>query len=149
YAKWGPLPRMKFYTDTELLSAEYAALADLDLGVLPIPFRTHMVVPAERRNTGSLHLVFLGEARDEKNFHWLPGLIDELLPEYLETGRIQFTIQATRADPLHNPRSAEALTRLQGLPKNYVNLLGVDGPLQPADYYAMISRADIVLLPYN
>src|SRR5262249_19815557 len=42
-----------------------------------------------------------------------------------------------------------ALARLQSLPKKYVTLVGVHGPLEPDEYYGIISRADIVLLPYD
>ncbi len=149
YAGWGASSRIRLYTDTELLSEEYASLADLDFGVLPIPFRTHLVPVPANEPSYPLCLSFLGEARDEKNFHWLPGLVQELWQEYVEPGKVRFVIQATHADPRYNPRSAEALPGLRALPAAFVRLVGDHEPLETEEYYRLVSETAIALLPYD
>lgn len=141
-------PRIKFYTDTEELARDYGRLGKMPFGVLPIPFRWELIAnppgPAQ-----TLRLAYLGEARDEKGFHWLPKLIDRLMEDYLLTGRARFLIQANVSAPQYNPLSDQVLEKLRGYAPDYVELFGLQAPLGPEEYYSLVSRADAVLLPYD
>ncbi|HEX7450068.1 MAG TPA: glycosyltransferase [Pirellulales bacterium] len=140
---------VRFYTDTEELSGDYQLLAGRPVGVLPIPFRGEHIRPVVRRPGEPLRLAYLGEARDEKGFPYLPGLVDRLYKNYFRNGRARLLVQANVSAPQFNPLSAASLDRLKRFPIESVELLGLDAPLTPEDYYALVSRADVVLLPYE
>lgn len=149
YEQHGLSDRIKFYTDTPELSRDYQLLTRQPIGVLPIPFRGELIASAERRPDDPLRLAYLGEARDEKGFPLLPGLIDRLFDDYLRSGRARLLIQANVSAPQYNPQSALALERVKRYPEQYVELFGLDAPLAPEAYYALVSQADVVLLPYD
>lgn len=147
--KWGLSSRMHFYTDTQELSRDHDLLGAIKFGVLPIPFRTELAAPPRRSPDGCLRLAYLGEARDEKGFPWLPDLIERLKSKYVSTGKVRFILQANVSAPQYNPKSAAILPRLTQYSEQHVRLVGLDAPLSPEDYYQLLSEADIVLLPYD
>ncbi|HQU47217.1 MAG TPA: hypothetical protein PK867_30720, partial [Pirellulales bacterium] len=149
YEKLGPSDAINFYTDTEELSRDFNLLGKTRFGVLPIPFRSELIQPTSRGADEPLRLVFLGEARDEKGFAWLPNLIDDLRADYVDSRKVRFLIQANLGAPQYNPRSSAALERLKEFPTEVVELLGLDAPLTPTDYYRLVSQSNIVLLPYD
>ena len=147
--RWnGHHPRIQLYTDTEELSECYSQVSGLPFGTLPIPFRTNLIQGRCRGEGEPITLAMLGDVRDEKGFPLLPDLAEALRPQ-LEQGELRLLIQATLAEPHYNPRSTAALTRLKKLAIPNIELRGMDGPLHPNDYYAMLSAADAVLLPYD
>jgi glycosyltransferase involved in cell wall biosynthesis len=148
YAERGCTDRIRFYTDSGRLSEDYESLVDLPFGVLPLPFRAKMISRTERRPGEPVTIAYLGEARDEKGFHWLPPLVEALADDDLLPGKARFLIQSNVSQPRHNPRSCEALRRLKRRPRDGVELVSPDGALSPEDYYSLVSRADLVLLPY-
>jgi len=148
YQTNGPCERIKFYTDTEELARDYGRLAKAPFGVLPIPFRSELIA-TPRMPAQALRLAYIGEARDEKGFPWLPELIDRLMEDYVRPGRVRFLLQANVSAPQYNPLSAETLGKFRRYPREQVELFGADAPLSPDEYYALVSRADVVLLPYD
>lgn len=148
YEQGGRSQRIKFYADTEELAGDYGRLSQSPFGVLPIPFRSEMIA-SPRAPAQALRLAYIGEARDEKGFHWLPKLIDRLMDDCVRPGRVRFLLQANVSAPQHNPCSNQALERLRRYPPEQVELFGLEAPLEPEQYYSLVSRADIVLLPYD
>ena len=148
YEQGGRSPKMKFYTDTEELARDYGRVGKVPFGVLPIPFRSELIANP-RMPAQALRLAFLGEARDEKGFHWLPKLIDRLMDDYLRPGRARFLLQANVSAPQFNPLSSQIIDRLRRYSAEHVELFGLDAPLDPDEYYSLVSRADVVLLPYD
>lgn len=148
YREMGQSPRLRFYTDTDELSRDYALLSGLPFGVLPLPFRTRLMQHKTITDRQPLVLAYIGEARDEKGFPWLPMLIDWLFDSHVRTGKVRFLIQATLV-PGSNPLSTGALEILRRYPSQVVQFVGAEGPLSPEAYYHLVSEADIVLLPYD
>jgi glycosyltransferase involved in cell wall biosynthesis len=93
-------------------------------------------------------MVYLGGARDEKGFHWLPDLIQALADDYLVPGKARLVIQTSLGQPEHNPRSVLAMRKLQRRLSPGIELVAKDDALDPQAYYTLASRADIMLLPY-
>lgn len=149
HAEWGRTDRMRFYTDSPVLSADFESVVDLPFGVLPLPFRAHMIARPVRNENDPITIAYLGEPRDEKGFPWLPDLVDALREEYLMSCKARFVIQANVSQPQYNPHSMPALNRLKRQTKLGVDLVGQRGPLSPEEYFELVSRADIVLLPYS
>lgn len=148
HAEWGANDRMRFYTDSAALSRDYESIVDLSFAVLPLPFRARLIKRRQCRSAGPLTIAFLGEARDEKGFPLLPALIEALAEDYIRAGKVRFLIQSNVSQPRYNPQSAEALKHLKRQASPGVELVARKGALSPEDYYALVSQADIVLLPY-
>jgi glycosyltransferase involved in cell wall biosynthesis len=148
HAEWGAMERMRFYTDSPVLAADFESVVDLPFSVLPLPFRAHLIARPERHADDPITIAYLGGPRDEKGFPWLPDLIEALRDEYLIPGKARFMIQANVSQPQYNPQTTPALHRLQRQEKFGVELVGRRGPLSPEDYYKLVSQADVVLLPY-
>ncbi len=149
YEEHGPSPHIYFYTDTKELSHDYELLCSLPFGVLPIPFRSELIRERAPSRQGPLQLAYLGEARDEKGFPWLPELIDDLMDDYVRPGKVRFLLQANVSAPQYNPRSMRMLEKLQQHASSQVQLFGLNAPLSPEEYYSLVSGADAVLLPYD
>ncbi len=149
WERWGPASAIRCYTDTEELSRDYEILANAPVGVLPIPFRRELLSSRRRAPAEPLQIAYVGEARDEKGFHWLPGLIDYAISRRLTPGRVRFLVQANVSNPQHNPRCVAVLERLKRHSPAHVELRGLDNPLTPEEYYRLFSEADAVLLPYQ
>jgi glycosyltransferase involved in cell wall biosynthesis len=146
-ANWEPTERICFYTDSERLSRDYETIADVPFGVLPLPFRAELLTSTSRQTGEPVTLVYLGEARDEKGFHWLPDLIEALTDDYLMPGKARLLIQSNVGQPQHNSRTMAALLRLRSQPRPGVELVANDA-LSPSEYYRLASQADVMLLPY-
>jgi glycosyltransferase involved in cell wall biosynthesis len=140
--------RLRLYTDTEELSEDFERFSGLEFGVLPIPFRTRLLGNPSRQGR-PLCVAFFGDVREEKGFHWLPGLVDALMEEHVATGRVRFLIQASLVRPEDEPLCRAALAELRKYAEDRVELVGLNGPLAPDRYYQLVSQADLLLCPYH
>ena len=139
---------VRLYTDSHGLSEEYERFSGLPFGVLPIPFRTHLLGNRSRRD-GPLCLGYFGDVRDEKGFHWLPDLVEAMMEDHVQRGRVRFLIQASLVHPDHEPLSKRALEQLKSYPEDMVRLVGLDGPLSPDRYFQLVTESDLLLCPYH
>ena len=138
--------RFRLFTDSQELADEYSDYTQLPLRVLPIPH----VDPAEEafapswnhRAEGLVRLTYLGDARMNKGFHLLPQLFQQLEPE-IRKGRVEGEVQANVrfADEWQAVHAATRLRRQEGVVLH-------ERELTSSEYYALLDRADIVLLPY-
>ncbi|MGL6096432.1 MAG: hypothetical protein ACRC7O_11625 [Fimbriiglobus sp.] len=144
--RFPPHPRIRLYTDTVELSAEYAAFSGQPFATLPIPFRAHLM-PARRWEPGQPVTVgYFGDVRDEKGFYLLPAAVDALGTE-IAAGTARFVIQA-KAD-VHEayPRCRDALAALRDRPG--VRLVGTAGSLTATEYFGLFGEADVIAMPYD
>jgi hypothetical protein len=144
----GPSPRVRLYIDTRELAEEYEQVSGLHFDILPIPFRTNLIRPKDRRPGDALCIAYFGDMRDEKGFHHLPAIIEHLRADYVERGKVRFLIQASPNRPEWNPKSAAALERLRTYAPHQVRLVGGHDPLSPDEYFRLVSAADLLLCPY-
>ena len=143
-------PKMRYYTDTDLLAVDYAHLAGFEFQVLPIPFRAELIPPtsSNKNRQRPLKIVFLGDVREEKGFLLLPDLVRALFNEYVKTGRVRFVVQAGIHPDSASVPLQEALEELEEYGAEHVELFGRDGFVDPKDYYVTLANSDIVLCPY-
>jgi len=64
-----------FYTDTENLSSEYSKLGFSEFMTLPVPVSDGMKLKEKWDGVRPLRIVYLGDARDEKGYQFLPQLV--------------------------------------------------------------------------
>ena len=140
------------FTDTKELAEDYSKFSGLPFDVLPIPFRqdflkNHEVIPPILHE--KLKIVYLGDPREEKGFHWLPFLIDFLALDYLKTNKVMFEIQASVHPVNSELKCINALEILKSYPKEWINFHGLNGPLNPESYYKLLSNAHVIICPYD
>ncbi len=134
--------RLRLASDSARLARRIGRLAGLPVEVLPIPHTPPELprpAPAEGR---PLHLVSLGNARDEKGFFEILDAIRRLRSEPGGLAGLRFTLQANDAAPA----LAAAIDDLaMDLPEE-VRLLR--RALSPQAYTRLLAESDILLLPY-
>jgi glycosyltransferase involved in cell wall biosynthesis len=138
--------RVYFYTDTAELSAQYERLGVGRFHPLPIPHTVGR--PAERPRDGSVRIIYLGDARDEKGYGLLPALVERLWDDYVAPGRVRFRLQSNMTNPEQTePAAAAGRRRLEKFPSDKVEML--TDPLTPTEYESLLLSGDVSLLPYS
>lgn len=134
--------RVYFYTDTDQLTAQYNRLGVVRFTTVPIP-----VDPAfARRSTPgnqTAQIVYAGDAREEKGFALIPGLVRDLWDHDEARFVVQVYYSSEHAE--HACRLAE--TELDSLGPTRVTL--VKKPLTGASYREFVCDADIALIAYD
>jgi glycosyltransferase involved in cell wall biosynthesis len=141
---------VRFYTDSDRLTADYDELSDIAFTTLPIPLRHDMIERNQRESRANgepLNVVYLGDARPEKGYQYLPGLVSAIWPTHIRTQRARFTIQSNFNLPGGEPGIPEARRQLRQYPAHQVRIL--DELLTDGEYYAELGRADLVVIPYE
>jgi glycosyltransferase involved in cell wall biosynthesis len=133
--------KISFLTDSDRLKDEYEVLTSYEFKVLPVPFR-HRMIKEKAVPDGPLRVIYLGNARSEKGFQYIPDLIERSL-DYITTGRLEFVLQAV-PDP--EPVIHEAMEKLKRYPTG-VKLL--TQPLSDEEYYDLLNSGHIMLIPYD
>ena len=132
--------KMVLFADTEPLAEIFRELTHLPVYAVPPPVMVpDPLAPAE--TTQLPRLVFIGGARREKGYRHLPDIARAC------RGLARLTIHAgavtAASDPLVQ-RAHRALRRMVG-----PDLTLIEGVLGPDDYWNVMARADLVLLPYD
>ena len=148
--KTGLPTEITLFTDTIELAKEYQSYSNLPFKVLPIPLRQKYIYEGPRlsKTNTQISLVFLGDAREEKGFHWLPYLVEDLAKEYFETEIITLHVQVSMG-MLPEPRCQSALRILKSYPSKWIKFYGLNEALTSDDYYALLNQASILLCPYD
>lgn len=138
---------IEFYTDTDQLTDQYNSIRAFD-------FKTTCVVTPEIENklasvkeNDKVVVSYLGDARDEKNFNFIPNIMNFLHSTPEGRGRSFFRLQSNFNVEGGESNSAKALLELTGMPEDYCELLG--GPFGSDKYVDVLVNSDIVLIPYD
>jgi hypothetical protein len=143
--------RLHFWTDTEELARDYQFHFGYAFGVLPIPFTHDLVAPANAPVAPPLNCLYIGDVREEKGFHRIPGLMRSLAEVGALGTKVRFLIQATDIHPsAATPAVRAAMSELEVALPAHVELVGRGQRFLPrADYYQLLARSDIVLCLYD
>jgi glycosyltransferase involved in cell wall biosynthesis len=145
----GLMSKIRFYADTADLCDQYGQIGEgIRFELLPIPHELGEALDiTETRRPGPVRITYLGNARTEKGFHYLPALVSALKSSYLDTGKVRFIFQANANMSLEEHVISAARRRLGRYAMEHVELL--NGPLSMDEFQARLLEADIVLLPYQ
>lgn len=135
----------KFYTDTVVLTERYNAIGGFHFETLPIPIDDQLPLQGINREQ-TLTVSYLGDARDEKGYYFLPDLIGAAQYKYQNGRSIRFLIQSNLAQG-GNVKSMAALERLKLLRDSGVKL--IYGPFDSHEYANLLLRSSIVVIPYD
>jgi glycosyltransferase involved in cell wall biosynthesis len=133
-----------FYTDSVQLTQQYEQLG-VKFDTLPIP---HTIAKSTSKNLSkTIKVAYLGDARDEKGYHHLPHVVQDLWHDYVNPEKITFTIQSYFSHHQIEPKTTVALSQLQTFDSDKVQL--IRNPLDPGEYQNLLIGSDVVLLPYD
>lgn len=142
-----PHPPVRFYTDTDQLSSQYSSAIGIEFTTMPVPFRHDLLQAGNRVRSDSLiRLAYLGDARAEKGFNLLPGLVRSCFAN-ADLSRARFTIQGNFNLPGGEIGICAARNQLETFPSELC-LVSRDG-LSEEEYYRVLAESDIILLPYD
>ncbi len=141
---------VRLATDSAELAQEFAAMTQRPIEVLPIPHTAHRRKsewPAEIpvKPPGKRRVVYLGDAREEKGFEFLPAVVNACLASPA-CSEVEFVFQAYISSH-HHQQMGLVIEELARLKRPNVHL--VRSSLSPDAYQALLSSADLVLLPYD
>ena len=135
--------KVYFYTDSDGLSEQYSKFG-LKFETLPIP---HTSRHDTKRNSDFVKITYLGDARTEKGYQYLPHVVGDLWTDYVKDGKVLFDIQSNYNIPKGETPIVVARNQLQSFSNDRVNLLM--NPLSMEEYQNLLLSADILLLPYD
>ncbi|NBT25257.1 MAG: hypothetical protein EBT09_01580 [Actinobacteria bacterium] len=135
-----------FYCDTEQLCAHVEAVCGVRPSLIPIPIPPF---PKTEYVAKSPVVAYLGDARVEKGFLHLPGIVRALVEHRDVPSDVRFVIQAasTARDAAEVQALARARQSLLAIDHRRVNVIHV--PLPTEAYHRLIQEAAIVFLPYD
>ena len=141
---------VRLATDSAELAKEFGALIKRPIEVLPIP-HTSQPIPAESpaiippKPANRRRVVYMGDARDEKGFEFLPTLI-KAAKGTAAFNNVEFVLQAFISSPYHI-RMVPVIDELKQLVSPQLHLItqSLDGDA----YHTLLDSADLVLLPYD
>ncbi len=140
---------IQFYTDTDDLIERYNSLSQVNLRKIPIPFRQEKLKESKDNfnKDKPIHVVYLGDARPEKGYHYLPDIVQSLWTDYIQSGRIKLTIQSNFSIEGGEGLIPQARLALERYPQEKVTL--IKQAMSADDYYQLLSNADVLILPYD
>lgn len=146
--------QVHFYTDTEPLTIQYNRLGMASFHTVPIPVAADYRVDARRADADTrrggaserpYHVVYLGDARTEKGYQWLPHMVGDALARRLP---VRFTLQSNFNIPHGEPAPVVARAQLESLPATCrVDLLM--NPLGSEAYRRLVLDGDVIVAPYD
>lgn len=136
--------RFRFYTDTEELSREYEARSGCHFITLPIPHTEGNQIAA--KSSYPLTVSYLGDAREEKGYQFLPRLIDFMEKRYPGEDRFCFCLQSNYS-VFGGELSVQ--TAVQEIKKRRdPKVRQIFEPLSETAYRALLENTDMELLLY-
>ena len=143
--------RVVFHADTEPLADAFTKLLNIPFKTAPIPFPQAALVRALAKPRAAsprhpLTALYLGDARAEKGYHLLPGMVEALWDDLIRPGKLRLVLQSNFNVKGGEEGIADAYDRLAGCGFRVEILTDA---LSIEDYYDLITQADIILLPYS
>ena len=141
--------KIQFYTDTDELIQRYNSLSEVKLQKIPIPFRQEKLQQTTQISTKNkpVHIVYLGDARPEKGYHYLPSIVESLWTDYIQPCKIKLTIQSNFSIEGGEGLIPQARLALERYPDSKVKL--IKNAISADDYYQLLAEADMLVLPYD
>jgi len=135
-----------FYTDTKELTDQYNDLKIFSFKTLPIPVDQSLHQEKVCKKSKPIRISYVGDARAEKGYHYLPQLINDLWAEVV-AGKIEFVIQSNFNIEEGEPQAIIARALLEKFSREHVTLLR--DSLSPTAYRNLILESDIILCLYD
>lgn len=134
-------------TDSENLQSEYQKITRFPINLLPIP-HTFQIASNKYdsvKETSEIVVVSLGPARIQKGFTQIEKLVQKCCTSKNEfKSKVSFHLQCSA---IQDSETKESLDKLKS--QNYENVFLYENELSEAEYFNLLAKSHIVLLPYN
>jgi len=134
-----------FYTDSDQLTDQYDRMKSAKFHTLPLP-HTIPKFPSKQKKD-KLQITYLGDARTEKGYQYLPQVVQDLWADYINTDKISFLVQSNYNIPEGEPAPVVARAQLEHFPDDKVKLI-LESPTVE-QYQKILQESDLILLPYD
>jgi hypothetical protein len=139
---------LSLYADTIELTRQYACLGILKFMTLPVCIdAVYLKSIQDDSYARTLCVSYLGEARAEKGYPYLPSIVQDVWADYVSTGKIRFVLQSHCTASQAEPAIVVARAQLACFPESQVKLLAQS--LSSSDYRNVLLSSDIVIIPYD
>jgi len=135
--------RIRLFTDSDNLTEEYGQALGRRFQTAPIPVDPELF-QARLKHSGSITLLYLGDARTEKGYAVLPQIATALKTD-LSSGRVRMILQSNFNVPGGEPGIRAAREFLSTLP----NITLLHEAVMDDEYNKYLLSADLILLPYQ
>lgn len=137
------------YAENDLLAEELSANWGVEVEVLHIPIQTCQLANQRKSviNENSFRVVYLGAAREEKGFHLLPEIIDEVSLINKKDLPIEFIIQSSPQIVGYTEKVKKTIEQLERFDSCKVKLIMHQQGM--SEYYRLLESSDVVLLCYD
>ena len=132
---------LTLYADTAPLATLFQQTVGSPDHVVPPPVAVPTGIEPAPISRALPHLVFIGGARREKNYHHLPAIVAAC------RGKAHFTVHSGTVTAAADPLLQRAHRELQAF--SGPDLCLIESALTTADYWSLLAGADLVLLPYD
>ena len=136
------------YAENELLADSLTRDWRVNVSTLDIPMRKIQLGASEKYHDESVfRVVYLGAAREEKGFHFLPDVVEAVTRQIDNDFRIVFVIQCSPQIVGYTSKIEATIKKLQKYPNDSVKLIMKQQSMD--EYHAALANADVVLLCYQ
>lgn len=142
---------VRYWVDTPGLARQYNLLSVAEFGVLPVVVPDSLadlaIATEAYDHNRPVRFGYIGDARQEKGFGLLPGMIEQIHRHDAVKVKSEFYIQSN-----YNVPGGYPLTRAAKLKLLFQRNLGVhliDKMLTSEQYLELLGKVDVVLLPYR
>ena len=134
-------------TDSENLQSEYQKITSFPINLLPIPhtFQIASNKYDSDKETSEIVVVSLGPARIQKGFTQTEKLVQKCCTSKNEfKSKVSFHLQCSA---IQDSETQLSLDKLKSL--NYENVFFYENELSETEYFDLLEKSHIVLVPYN
>ena len=137
--------RIYLYTDSEQLTDYYNTLGVYTFETLPIPIDKRYFLEKKKDFSEPVQISYVGAARSNKGYQYLPSLIAEFAQERSEN-KIAFSIQSNLNSIEGDPQILAARSELE---VEMDNVTILSEAMSPDEYRNVVLNSDAVLIPYD
>ena len=130
--------RSRVCAETEEMVRQFSLITGLPVELVPLPLTANIPAP-EPHGSRALRIAYLGHASALKGFHVLPDAINRIVAG---NDPVEFLVQCYGHDKL----IAEFELACSTVPGKFLSI--VRGAVADAQYRELLSRSDVILLPY-
>lgn len=144
-----PSHQVFFYTDTDKLTDQYDFLKTVPFKTLPIPINTDF--QTQQRNyesSGPIKITYIGDARREKGYQYLPDLVRGLYASYIKQNKVKFIAQSNFGFTEYQYNSDILMARYQ-LENFAEGVEVIKDSLTTSQYKDLVLASDIGVILYD
>ncbi len=138
-----------FYTDTDKLTDQYHYLKTVPFTTLPIPINIDFQSNQRQYDPARpINIVYVGDARNEKGYQYLPEMVRGLYSPYIMDGKVKFIAQSNFSFTEYQFHSDVVVARNQ-LEQFTHGVEIIKDSLSTSEYRELVLTSDIGLILYD